>query len=414
MTTVPRTPNPGATGYALFDTAIGTCGVGWTERGIAAVQLPEASEDRVRARLLRRLPDAVEGEPTPVARGAIDRITTLLAGTRENLSDIPLDMFGVPPFHQAVYRAARSVPAGDTVTYGAIADMVGSPGSARAVGQALGRNPFPIIVPCHRVLAAGGRSGGFSAAGGVHTKMAMLAAEGAMPSTARTRSTGKTNGTAKAGTAKRDTSGLRFDPAAAVAHLRASDDVLAAFIDTVGPCRLATRPTRSVFGGLAQAIVYQQLSNAAAATIHGRALALPGGRGSDLVPAQILGATEEQLRAVGLSRPKQLALRDLAERVESGALPSLAAIRRLDDDEVVEQLTQVRGIGRWTAEMFLIFRLGRPDVLPVDDFSLRKGFATVYNRPSATATDVASHGERWQPYRSVASWYLWRAVGGGL
>nr|WP_223885731.1 DNA-3-methyladenine glycosylase 2 family protein [Nocardia colli] len=205
---------------------------------------------------------------------------------------------------------------------------------------------------------------------------------------------------------------LPFDPADAVARLRRADRKLAACIDTIGSCLLATEPTSTLFGGLARAIVYQQLSTAAAATIHRRALALPGGSGPDLVPAQILGATDNELRDAGLSRPKQLALRDLADRVDRGALPTLAATRRMNDAAIIEQLTQVRGIGVWSAQMFLIFRLGRPDVLPGDDLGVRKGFAVVYGCDLPTAEQVLSHGERWRPYRTVASWYLWQSAGG--
>ncbi|HEV3358162.1 MAG TPA: methylated-DNA--[protein]-cysteine S-methyltransferase [Pseudonocardiaceae bacterium] len=171
---------PDETGYALFGTAVGRCGIGWTALGIAALQLPEPTDEQTRARLHRRLPDAVERTPSPVAGEAIDRITALLAEGTEDLSDIPLDLTGVSPFDQQVYRAARTVPPGCTATYGAIAKLTGSPGAAREVGRALGRNPFAIIVPCHRVLAAGGRLGGFSANGGVQTKIAMLVAEGAL------------------------------------------------------------------------------------------------------------------------------------------------------------------------------------------------------------------------------------------
>jgi methylated-DNA-[protein]-cysteine S-methyltransferase len=165
------------TGFALFDTAVGRCGIGWTASAIAAVQLPEQTDDRTRARLRRQLPGADESAPTPLARAAIERITALLAGGHAELRDIPLDMSGVPPFDQQVYRAAQTVPPGSTITYGAIATMIGSPGSAREVGRALGRNPFSIVVPCHRVVAAGGRTGGFSATGGVRTKLALLATE---------------------------------------------------------------------------------------------------------------------------------------------------------------------------------------------------------------------------------------------
>ena len=167
-------------GFALFETAIGTCGVAWSEAGVVGIQLPEPRETATRARLLRRHRGAAEAAPPPAVRRAIEDMARLLGGERLDLSDVVLDMDGVPEFHQRVYEVARSIPPGATLSYGQIARRLGDPGSARAVGQALGENPFPIVVPCHRVLAAGGRMGGFSAPGGVTTKVRMLAIEGAL------------------------------------------------------------------------------------------------------------------------------------------------------------------------------------------------------------------------------------------
>jgi methylated-DNA-[protein]-cysteine S-methyltransferase len=168
-----------AYGFALFDTAIGRCGVAWNDRGIAGLQLPEADEQQIRARMLQRFPAAGEAVPPPGVQHAIEDVVALLAGERCDLSVVPLDMDGVSPFHRRVYEVARDIPAGATMSYGEIAARLGAPHAARAVGQALGQNPFPIIVPCHRVLGAGGRIGGFSAHGGVATKLRMLAIEGA-------------------------------------------------------------------------------------------------------------------------------------------------------------------------------------------------------------------------------------------
>jgi methylated-DNA-[protein]-cysteine S-methyltransferase len=168
-----------ATGFSLFDTAIGACGIAWGEHGLVGVQLPEADEARTRARMLRRFPGVAEAAPPPDVRAAADRIAALLRGERDDLGDIALDMSGVPPFERRVYDCVRAIAPGATLTYGEVAARVGEPGAARAVGQALGRNPFAPIVPCHRVLAADGRSGGFSAQGGVATKLRMLQIEGA-------------------------------------------------------------------------------------------------------------------------------------------------------------------------------------------------------------------------------------------
>jgi methylated-DNA-[protein]-cysteine S-methyltransferase len=325
-------------------------------------------------------------------------MAALLDGKKADLSKIALDMDGVPEFHRRVYEAARTIPAGATLSYGEVAKRAGAPGAARAVGQALGRNPFAIVVPCHRVLAAGGKLGGFSAKGGTNTKVRMLEIEGASTATLPRRS--------RAGA-----TGLDFDPRAAVKHLRAADEALARIIDAVGPVDIQLKKSRSLFGALAEAIVYQQLSGKAAATIYSRVCALFPGAKNGPTPRQILSATDAQLRSAGLSRAKTAALRDLARHAEAGEIPSLAAARRMGDDEIVERLTRVRGIGRWTAEMLLIFRLGRGDVLPVHDYGVRKGFAVTYGKRKLPAPKaLEKHGARWRPYRTAASWYLWRAL----
>lgn len=165
--------------FTIFDTPVGPCGIAWGARGIVGVQLPEMSERATRARLLRRFPDAREDwVPEPITRAIAD-IIALLGGAPTDLGDVALDMDGVPDFNRRVYDAARRIPPGGTLTYGEIAAQIGEPGAAQAVGQALGRNPFAIIVPCHRVLAANGKAGGFSAGGGVATKLRLLAIENA-------------------------------------------------------------------------------------------------------------------------------------------------------------------------------------------------------------------------------------------
>ncbi|ABE44476.1 methylated-DNA--[protein]-cysteine S-methyltransferase [Polaromonas sp. JS666] len=166
-------------GFALFDTPLGHCGIAWGDRGLVGVLLPEHSLAQTRARMKRLYPQMHEMPPVPEAQAAITRITALLNGERDDLSDIALDMSEVPPFHQRVYEVARAIPPGRTLTYGEVAARIGEPGAARAVGQALGHNPFAPVVPCHRVLAVGARSGGFSAGGGVATKLRMLQIEGA-------------------------------------------------------------------------------------------------------------------------------------------------------------------------------------------------------------------------------------------
>ncbi len=378
--------------FTLFDTPIGRCGMVWSEHGVASLQLPEGRELATRARLLNRFPEATLGVPPEPVRDAIVRICALLEGQRAELGSIELDMRAVPPFHQRVYDAAREIPPGKTLSYGELATQLGSPGAARAVGQALGRNPFAIIVPCHRVLAAGGRVGGFTANGGISTKLRLLALEAP----------------AVAGPPE-PYGGFGFDPELAVATLVEADTTLAKLIAKVGPFRMQLQRTPSLFGALAEAIVFQQLNGKAAATIFARVCALFPHAGG-LTPERIIGASDDKLRSAGLSRSKVLSLRDLADKTKAGELPALEDTRNMSDEELVDRLTLVRGIGQWTVEMLLMFRLGRPDVLPVDDFGVRKGFGLAFKRAEPSKKDLQKRGERWRPYRTVASWYLWRAT----
>ena len=170
-----------ALGYTLFGTSLGRCGMAWrSDGGITAVQLPEDDDERTAARLLRAAPKGTQLAEAPAwVAQAMARVVAVLNGAKDDLADLPLDMTGVPPFHQQVYAAARAIPPGRTLTYGEVAAHLGQPGASRAVGQAPGHNPFAPVVPCHRVLAAGSRSGGFSANGGVDTKLRMLLMEGA-------------------------------------------------------------------------------------------------------------------------------------------------------------------------------------------------------------------------------------------
>jgi len=170
----------------LFDTPIGPCGLVWGEAGIVAAALPEASAEATRARLARRFPEAEEREPPPEVQAVIERIRGLLEGGRDDLADIALDWSQVPEFDRGVLDICRAIPPGETLTYGDIARRLGDLSLSRGVGQALGRNPFPIIVPCHRVLGSDGKTGGFSGGSGVETKLRMLTIErartGAAPS----------------------------------------------------------------------------------------------------------------------------------------------------------------------------------------------------------------------------------------
>lgn len=197
----------------------------------------------------------------------------------------------------------------------------------------------------------------------------------------------------------------------AVRHLKRVDPVLAKVIDVVGVCRLATRDEGSHFQALTRSIVYQQLSGKAAGTILGRFNALyPGGSPT---PEQVLETDDEMLRSVGLSRQKIGYLRDLSIKVVSGDLP-LDAVQHMTDDDLIDHLVQVKGIGRWTAQMFLMFRLGRPDVLPELDLGIQNAIKRAYRlRKRPTPKQVRRVGAKWTPHSTVACWYLWRSLENG-
>jgi 3-methyladenine DNA glycosylase/8-oxoguanine DNA glycosylase len=206
------------------------------------------------------------------------------------------------------------------------------------------------------------------------------------------------------------TSGLDYDPVLACRHLAEADPALGALIARVGPYLLRPKPAQSLFAAVARAIVYQQLSGSAASTILGRVKAIYAPKRFP-TPRDILATPPARLRAAGLSTAKAAALRDLAQRSLDGTVPTMRRVRCMADEEVVQRLIQVRGVGRWTAEMLLMFRLGRADVLPVGDLGIRKGFALTFgSRTLPAAITIERRAERWRPYRSVACWYLWRAL----
>jgi DNA-3-methyladenine glycosylase II len=220
----------------------------------------------------------------------------------------------------------------------------------------------------------------------------------------------------------------RYDSALAISHLSAADPKLARLIQRAGPFTMRVASSQSPFEALVESVVYQQLHGKAAATIHRRLLesfypftgeGRPTDQAEHFAAQHLLDAPNEQLRAAGLSHNKSLALRDLAAKTLDGTVPTLARIRRMSDEDIIDHLTQVRGIGRWTVEMLLIFRLGRPDVLPVSDYGVRKGFALTFGKlkPTDKVTpldlpkpdEMHRRAKKWAPWRSVASWYMWRA-----
>ena len=386
--------------FTLFETAMGFCGLVWQKKFVRGVQLPEVTVAATRERLKDRFPMAIEHKPTGQMQRVIGQLSAVLGGQVVDLSAVLLDMTDVPPFHQRVYAVVKQIPYGKIQTYKQIAEKVGSPSASRAVGQAMARNPFPLIVPCHRVTAAGGKLGGFTANGGVETKRYLLEKEGVALDAPSVNHWGRL-----------DHGQVPLKVRNAMMHLCAVDTQIATLIEQIGTFQLTLSHTQDVFTALAEAIVYQQLHGKAAATIFKRLCNLFPDSGELFTPQDIGRCGDEDLRSAGLSSNKLLALRDLAYKTLDGTLPSLDELRALDDESIIQRLTAVRGIGRWTVEMLLIFRLGRPDVLPVDDYGIRKGFMLAFNKSAMpTPKELHTYGQRWSPYRSVVSWYLWRAA----
>jgi methylated-DNA-[protein]-cysteine S-methyltransferase len=279
------------------------------------------------------------------------------------------------------------------MTYGQLAEVAGRSGAARAVGQAMSKNPIPLIIPCHRVLASGSKPGGFSAHGGLATKTKMLEIEGATfgrPATIRS---------------------VR-DLKRAATQLGKKDPRLASILSQ--PIDFRLMPEDSLYETLVKAVVHQQLSPKAAETILGRITALyPGSKLPE--PTDLIETPDRRLRDAGLSRSKTKALKDIAARSLDGTVPSAEEVLSLNDDEIIKRLTLIYGVGQWTVEMMLIFNLGRMDVLPVDDYALRKSIAGVFGMNTIpTPKEANKLGETWRPYRTVASLYLWNIKNGEI
>jgi DNA-3-methyladenine glycosylase II len=200
---------------------------------------------------------------------------------------------------------------------------------------------------------------------------------------------------------------LDFDPAVALKQLRREPE-LARFFRRLGPFQMNLRPSPTPFEALAESVTYQQLNGKAAASIYGR---FRGLFPRSLKPELVLAMPEEKLREAGLSLAKTRAIRDLAEKTKDGLVPaSWSGLRKMEDEAIVQRLVQVRGIGRWTVEMLLIFRLGRPDVWPVDDFAIRKGYGLLFGQDQPQKKEMMQRAEAWRPYRTVVAWYLWHSL----
>jgi methylated-DNA-[protein]-cysteine S-methyltransferase len=376
--------------FLLLDTPLGPAGLQWSEAGITGLRFGRTQEG-LRAQLsLRGAPEA--RQPPPFVRDAVKKLNAHLLGRPQDFASIPLDFSGTSPSFVDVARALRDTPAGRTVHAEVLANRLALPGGPARLRRLLARSPFPVLLPGHRVLDDGGRLGPWGGGEALHERLLLL------------ESTGQPGLHAQDGTPD----GPRVE--VALAHLRAADSTLGQLIDEVGPYAVTLRRGHSPYEALARSIVGQQITGRAATAILARLASVFGTKGVP-PPRRILGAKDAQLRAAGLSGGKARAFRDLAAQALAGNVPSWAVLRRWPDERILSTLTEIHGIGRWTVEMVLLFRLGRPDVLPLGDYGVRKGYGRRFTRGRLPSIrELQRRGWRWRPYRSVASWYLWRAL----
>jgi O-6-methylguanine DNA methyltransferase len=384
-------------GYCLFETELGACGIAWTisasdgQPVVCFLQLPEATEQLTEKRISGITHGLKVTAPPPRIGRTIKKVQMHLQGKLQDFNDVNVDLDGASQFARQVYGVCRNISAGKTLSYGELAKAMKRPAAARAVGQALGKNPIPIIIPCHRVLASGNKAGGFSAPGGVTTKARMLAIEGVTPGPPATIKSKK-------------------DLLRAAALLKEKDPRLAGCLSK--PIEFSLRQEHSPYETLVEAVVHQQLSPKASETILGRVMALyPGSRIPQ--PKALLNTPDARLRSAGLSQSKTRALKDIAAKTLDGTVPSLKEIVSLSNEEIIKRLTSIYGVGQWTVEMMLIFNLGRIDVFAVDDYALRKSVSEVLNmRDIPTPKQLNAMAETWRPYRTVVSLYLWNSITG--
>ena len=373
-------------GLHVFESRLGLVGLAWTPRGVCRLEIGRPSREATLAALQCHCPDFTVARPVPAAvKETARRLKAQLKGGGDGLTDLLVDLSGTSEFSRQVLRKLRQVKPGRVITYGELASRSGKPGAARAVGRIMGANPIPVIVPCHRCVGADGSLTGFSAAGGTFLKAQLLHGEGYV---------------------------RHPEHAKGLAHLQKVDKKLARQIKRIGPYQAVPDKLGPPYDTLVRAIVHQQLSVKAGQTIAGRVRALTPGAGFP-TPEEVLAYDPQVLRDCGLSHAKVGFVRDLATRVADGRL-DLKKLRYLDDDEVIAVLTEVKGIGVWSAHMHLIFYLGRLDVLPVGDLGVRMAAAKLYGLEEyATPAQLVELTEKWRPYRSMGSWYLWRALDSG-
>jgi O-6-methylguanine DNA methyltransferase len=378
--------------WTTFSTALGVCGLSWTSQGIASFSLPETSGEMLEQQLKETTgTDKAASAPPSWVKDLVRKVKAHLKGHAQDFSAIPLSLTDQSEFMLSIYHAAQKIPSGTVRTYGELASLVGKPNAARAVGGALGKNPIPLIVPCHRVIGASGQLGGFSAPGGLATKVTLLELEGVYlkkPSLVATQAQWRK----------------------AVTALQSQDEVLANLVQRLPPLQFKPLMNKEPWPGLVSAIVSQQLSSKVAATILARVNDLISDDGHPNAE-KLLNTADEDLRKAGLSFMKVSFVKDLATKYVEGALPSREKLMGMADEQIIREFIRIKGVGRWTAEMYLIFNLGRADVFPTLDFGVRKAISQLYGLAEVPDPQrIEKYGEHWKPYRSVASLYLWHSL----
>lgn len=348
--------------WTTFSTSLGVRGVSWTVGGIGSFSLPEAAGRSIETRLTNITGRTKASlSPPPWVKEVMRKVKAHMRGHAQDFSAIPLDFGRISEFMLSVFQAARKIPAGTVMTYRELADLIGKPHAARAVGSALGKNPIPLIVPCHRVIASSGKPGGFSAAGGLATKVALLECEGVHLIKPRVLATSA-------------------QWRRAVIALQKQDEAFSRLVSNLEPLEFRPLLDQEPLTALVSAVVSQQLSSKVAATILKRVSSLISANGHPS-PRKILNTPDAELRTAGLSFAKVSFVKDLAEKYMEGKLSPLEKLKRMSDEQIIGEFTQIKGVGRWTAEMYLIFNLGRADVFPTLDFGVRRAISQVFGLP---------------------------------
>ena len=373
--------------FAIGQCSLGAIIVAATDKGLCHIAIDDDAETLL-CELQERFPKAELIGDDPDFDAWIAQVIGFVETPAIGL-DLPLDIRGTA-FQQRVWQALSTIPVGSIVSYTDVAAHLGLPKSVRAVASACAANTLAVAIPCHRVLRSDGALSGYR--WGLARKQALLQREHRprLPEHLRTP---------------------------ANEHLVASDPVWFGLICKVGACSLdsnsergSDRTQRSPYEALMRSVAYQQIHGRAADAILGRFLAhFPGQDFPE--PAAVLALDETVMRTCGFSAAKTATLRGIAEKTLAGVVPTRAEAENLDDEALIARLTTLRGVGRWTVEMLLMFTLQRPDVLPIDDFGVREGWKVLKGlerQPSPRELGVT--GAQWAPYRSTAAWYLWRAL----